>query len=273
MYSIKKSFIVASIPCVISFFSAESFAIEYYEMEVYGYQTANRHELEIENTSSLSSDDREDFTSPILRSTFEFNYGFSDRWEATAYFDYTKPAEDHAEFTAFRTHARTYFFEKDEMPIDLGAYLEAEFPRNFRAKDVGLEFRPIIEKDISRWTLRLNPSVELSHVAKTLGENSVAVDPDGDVVGVSNQSLSSEKYWMVEWNLSSGVSYNLNSRFQPHLDWHTGLTDGSSLVMPGIDMKIMKGLKADVGVGFGLNSNTETRLLVTRFEFESFLDN
>lgn len=253
-------------------FTLPAHAVEYYELEVYGYQTAEPHELEMENATSLSSDREDGFSNRILRSTFEFNYGLAENWETSAYFDYTKPVGAEAEFTSFRAHARTRFFEQDDLPADLGAYFEAEFPRNFRAKDVGLEFKPILEKNYSRWIFRLNPGVELSHVAKTEGENSVAVDPDGDVVGTSNQHLSANKVWITEWNVSTSVMYSWNRFLRPHLDYHAGLTDQSALLMPALSVQISRGLSGDLGLGFGLNSHTESRVLALRLELESLLD-
>jgi len=257
---------------LLCFISPKVFAVEYYELEVYGYQTANLHELEIENTSSVSSDDRETFTNRIFRSSMEFNYGISDRWELSTYLDYTKPVDDHAEYTAFRAHARTYFAEKDQLPVDLGLYFEVELPRNYRAKDVGLEIKPILEKDFSRWTIRLNPAVEFSHVAVPVGDNSKVVDPDGDVISSQTQDLSSDKVWIAEWGLSSSISYNFSEYFRPHLDWHLGFTDQSSLIMPSVDLKLAKDIKASIGAGFGLTPTTENRIVMARLEFESFLE-
>jgi hypothetical protein len=252
-------------------FSKPAQAVEYEELEVYGAQLASRHELELENASSMSSDDSSDITNKIFRSTFEFNYGLSDKWEVTAYLDYTKPAEDNLEYTAFRTHARTAFAEKGEWPVDVGAYIEAEFPRNFRAKDMGLEFRPILEKDFSRWTLRLNPSVDLSHVAQVVGDNTQTFDADGDELGTTSQTLTADKIWTVSYGASASVAYNWNDRLRPHVDYFVGINDNTALLLPSLDFKIGRELKAQVGFGYGLTPNTENRLILTRIEYEIFL--
>jgi hypothetical protein len=254
------------------FACARAQAIEYYELEVYGYQTAAARELEVENSTSFSSDDESRVDSRIVRSTLEFNYGISDRWEATAYLDYTKPADDNLEYTAFRAHARTRFYEKGEMPVDLGAYFEIALPRNFQQEDFAFEFRPIIEKDFSRWTIRLNPQVELSH-SRAADEDDQVGATDADEVGVASSSAppsQSPMGWRLEWGLASSLIYRLSDHFRPHLDWHVGFTDGSQLLMPAVDLRIAHGLSATLGFGWGLNAHTEQKIALARFEYEIY---
>jgi len=253
-----------------SVLSSSAWAVEYYELEVYGYQTPAHHELELENTTSMSSDETPALDNHILRSTFEFSYGWTDSFETTAYLDYTQPADDAGEYTAFRGHARTRFFEKGELPVDLGAYFEVELPRNYAQKDVGFEFRPILEKDLPhRFVFRLNPQVELSHVA--VDPNTTVVTLDPDEAPTTAVMPSTPKQWLTEWGVASSLAYNWNDRIQPHVDWHYGFNDLSSLLIPSVDVNLKNGFKATAGVGFGLSSTTEQRLIVARLEYELYL--
>lgn len=248
-------------------------AVEYYELEVYGFETAQPHELEVENGTSLSSDDEHRWVNQIFRSTFEFNYGLSDRWEVTAYLDYTQPSGEYFEYTAFRAHARTHFFEKGEMPVDMGAYFEVELPRNYRQEDVGFEFRPIFEKDFSRWTLRVNPQIEVAHAISADADDAgpmANTDDDDDFLNAQTPTTNKAKSWQVSWGAASSLIYNMTDSFRAHLDWHVGLTDGSQLLVPAVDFRVMPGLFWTLGLGFGLNANTEQRLSISRLEYEIY---
>lgn len=245
-------------------------AIEYYELEVYGYQTAAARELEIENTSTFSSDSLERVSNQIMRSTFEFNYGLSDRWEATAYLDYTEPLGGGTEFTAFRAHARTRFAEQGELPVDLGAYFEVELPRNYRQKEMGFEFRPILERDFSRWAIKLNPQIELSHARGVQAASGGVVDPDGDVTVSASDAKFTDIGWRIEWGAATSLVYNMNEYFRPHLDWHMGFTDGSGLLLPAADIRLAHGLNLTAGMGWGLNKKTEQKIVLGRLEYEIY---
>jgi hypothetical protein len=246
----------------LSLISFSASAIEYYELEVYGYNLANPREIELEWGNSLSSDTGKDVANRIQRSSVEMNYGYNDHLELAGYLDYTS-ALDQVEYTAFRGHARTRFFEKGELPLDLGAYAEIELPRNFRQTDVGFEFRGIIEKDFSRWTVSLNPMLSVYH---TSGDTDDVITGDSDEQTVT--LVEKPKSWVLNWGLASSVAYNWSSKMRPHLDFHTSFTDQSALIIPGLDFSVGKVLKASVGAGFGMNDRTEQRLLLTRLEYE-----
>ena len=247
-----------AILALVSFLSlAKAYAIEYNELEVYGYETAGLHELELENDTSLSSDDYKDIDSRHIRSTFEFNYGLTDRWEITAYLDYERPTDDTFHYQSFRAHARTHFFEKGELPVDLGAYFEIELPKNPGKHDVSFEFKPIIEKDFSRWTISLNPQVEFEHMT----DDAEAADQDPN---------NTNKTWRAVYGLSTSVAYRYSENIKPHLDIFQGFTDQDALLMPAFDVTLANHLKLTLGLGFGLNDRTERRVVNGRLEYEVY---
>ncbi len=231
---------------------AKANAIEYNELEVYGYQTAGLHEFEIENETSLSSDDHPGIDSRILRSSFEFNYGLTDRWEVTAYLDYQKQPDEKFDYSGFRAHARTHFFEKGELPVDFGAYFEIEFPKDTNNKDLAFEFKPIIEKDFSRWTVSLNPQIEFEHQINEKDPNATS------------------KTWQTVYGLSTSLAYRYSEKFRPHLDLLQGFTDQDALLMPAFDVEIINHLKLTLGLGFALNDKTERRIANGRLEYELY---
>lgn len=232
--------------------AVKAHAVEYTELEVYGYQTNGLHELEIENATSASSDDQQGVQSRLLRSSFEFSYGLTDRWEMTAYLDYQRQPDTEFQYSGFRAHARTRLFEKGELPVDLGAYFEIELPRNTAKKDVAYEFKPIIEKDFSRWTISLNPQFELEHQLNEKDENATT------------------KQWFVGYGLSTSLAYRYSEKFKPHLDLFQGFSDQDALLMPALDVVIIDHLKLTLGLGFGLNDRTEQRVANGRLEYELY---
>src|SRR5436190_1194131 len=109
--------------------SFNAYALNYFELEVYPYKTANRGELELENFTTYSSRGTKDADPPdnnkgLTRTTFEFTYGITDKTEVTYYRDYARPRGGNFDYAASRVHVRTRFYEKGELPVDIGAYAE-----------------------------------------------------------------------------------------------------------------------------------------------------
>src|SRR5205814_2841804 len=83
-------------------------------------------------------------------------------------FPYTTLFRSHArgesfEHVASRYRARTRFFEKGELPVDLGLYTEFSTPRG-EETDLEGELRGIIEMDLGRWTDRKSTRLNSSHL-------------------------------------------------------------------------------------------------------------
>ncbi|MGZ3699531.1 MAG: hypothetical protein ACXWP5_15410, partial [Bdellovibrionota bacterium] len=169
--------------------SPRAHAFDYHELEVYGYQTAGYHELELENTTSFSDTDN-----GTLRSTFETTFGVLDWLELAAYVDLGQLlSASTLAYDGVRFHARAHFFEKGELPVDLGAEIEMALPKHDSAL-LEAEFRGIIERDFGRWTLALNPIIERPLV--TTGEVPI-----------------------FELKYGASITYRLNEIAKPHLDF------------------------------------------------------
>lgn len=233
-------------PLLVLGLTQPAWALNYFELEVYPYQTASQHEIELENATSVSQ--VTDGVSAI-RSSFEFNYGLTDRTEIAAYLDFMGGTGINAQFAGARVHARTRLFEKGELPVDFGIYGELEFPRNDTAV-VEAELRGIIEKDFDRLTVALNPMV-----GKALKTREIA--------GAEHEE---EEF---EFGYATSVSYRMDSTFRPHLDLFGDVSEeGKMLLMPALDVKFGHGISASAHVGFGLNAETEKRMAGIRFEYE-----
>lgn len=222
-------------------YSKPAAAINYHELEVYGYRTANQGEREFENASSVS-DARDDGNA--YRSSFEFNYGLLDNIEIATYLDFKKlgASDQNLNLEAARVHARSSLFEKGQLPVDVGVYGELEFPSGEESK-MEAEFKVLLEKDFGRLTLNLDPSIE----QKVIGN----VEHD------------------IGFGYSTSVAYRLNETFRPHLDLFGDLSEEqAALLSPAVDAKLGRGFMVSARAGFGLNDAAEKALAGVRMEYE-----
>jgi hypothetical protein len=239
--------------------SPAAFALNYFELEVYPYRTANKGEIEVENFTTYTSRGSKDLPTPanndgLTRTTFEFTYGITEKTELAYYRDYARSRGDRFEYAASRFHVRTRFFEKGELPVDLGAYVELEYPTQEpgEEKEVEGELRLIMEKDFGRWTWDFNPIFERALKGPDRSEG-----------------------WELHYAMS--FIYRPSEYWQPRLDFFGDFgpirdfeprDEQKHLISPAVDFRIAHGLFATIGLGFGLTDATERRLLRARLEYE-----
>ena len=229
--------------CVL-FAAAPARALNYFELEVYPYYTADKGEFEIENSTTHTSRGTKDEQPPnnnegLTRSSLEFTYGVTDSTEITYYRDYARPRGASFEYVASRYRARTRFYEKGELPVDLGLYVEIEAPRD---GDAELELRGIIEKDFGRWTVDFNPILELEK------------EPERE----------------LEFLYAASLIYRANEYWRPHLDLFGDFEAHVHLVSPAADFKLGRGFSAMLGVAFGMTEEAEQRLVRAGLEWEFY---
>lgn len=239
--------------------SPAALALNYFELEVYPYRTANRGEVELENFTTHTSRGTEDVPAPangegLTRSTFELAYGITDKTEVAYYRDYARARGDHFEYAASRYRVRTRFFEKGELPLDLGAYLELEYPEQEAGEEeeAEAELRLILEKDFGRWTWDFNPIFERAIKGPERNEG-----------------------WELQYAMS--FIYRPSEYWQPRLDFFGDFgpikdfeprDEQKHLISPAVDFRLARRLFATLGVAFGLTDATEQRLLRVRLEYE-----
>jgi len=236
-----------------------AYALNYFELETYPYQTASRGEVELENFTAYTRRGSQDAPMPdnntgLVRNSLEVTYGVTDKTEVAGYVDYSRArGAGDWDLHGSRAHLRTRFAEKGEWPVDLGLYAEAEFPRH-DVNDLEFELRGIVEKDVDRWTFDLNPIFE-----RTLK-------------GV-------EKEEGTELHYAASAIYRLNERWHPRLDLfgdfgplrHFESRDEQThLVSPAVDILFGHGLSASLGVAYGQTPASEQQLLRARIEWEFY---
>jgi len=237
--------------------SHSAHALNYFELEVYPYNTAAQGEVELENFTTYTRRGSQDMPEPennkgLTRSTFEASYGVTDKAEIAGYIDYSRERDQGDwDLKATRWHARTRFAEKGELPVDLGMYAELEFPRR-DDNDAELELRGIIEKDFGKWTLDINPIFE-------------------KVVKGAEKDVG----WELQY--AASVIYRLDERWHPRLDFFgdfgtlrdfEGQDEQKHLVSPAVDVMFGHGLSASFGVAYGQTKASEQQLVRARFEWE-----
>jgi hypothetical protein len=237
--------------------SGNAQALNYFELEVYPYATAAKGELELENNTTHTSrgtrsDLPEENNKGLTRSSFELNYGVTEKTELAWYIDYSRARGGDWQHAADRVRARTRFFEKGELPVDLGLYAELEFPKN-QDNDVEVELRGIIEKDVGKWTFDFNPIFE-----KVLK-------------GTDNAG------W--EFQYAASAIYRLNERWRPRLDFFGDFgpirhfepkDEQKHLVSPAVDIKLGRGVSLTAGVAFGYTKASEQQLIRAKLEWEFY---
>jgi len=235
-----------------------AFALNYFELEVYPYQTAAKGELEIENSTAYTDRGTNEIgvvnnNDGLLRTSAELTYGITNKLEMSAYTDGSHSQGGGWQRDGQRYHARMRFFEKGELPVDLGAYVELEQPRH----DVDqreVEFRGIAEKDIGRWTYDFNPIFE-----KVL------------------KGANVDAGWDLQY--AAAAIYRMNERYHPRLDFFgdfgplSHFSPASAqrhLISPALDVRFTPTFHILTGVAFGVTRASEQRLVRVQIEKEFY---
>jgi len=235
-------------------------ALNFFELEVYPATTEGQGLHEVENLTTFVAQGRrpneeeaegeEPRRHRLLRTTVEYNYGLTDKIDVAAYTDLECLNGDALEYAGSRVRARGGLFEKGRFPLDLGWYLEAEMPHR-GASDLELEFRPIVSRDVGRFSIDLNPTFELPTVG--------------------------EERRTVEFNYSARVYYRLSRTLQPALEFFGDIgqirdVESSQAqqhyVFPTLYGRLARGVKFVVGPGFGLTRASDPVILRIGVEYE-----
>ncbi|MHB1951659.1 MAG: hypothetical protein ACYCQK_09315 [Acidiferrobacteraceae bacterium] len=230
-------------------------ALDYFELETYPYNTAAPGETEVEGTGAYVTSGVAGGGSAAGMSlgSLEVTRGLTSKTEIAGYLDMGRASGGGWHQAATAVHLRTRFFQKNEMPVDLGLYLELEMPRHESTHLEG-EVRGIVEKDLGRWTVDLNPI--LHHV-------------------LSGPQTSAG--WKFEY--AAALIYRQSERWQPRLDvfgddgYLSGpeaWTSKQALLMPGVGLRVKPNVILTAGIGFGLTPATAHRVALTRLEWEFY---
>jgi hypothetical protein len=232
-------------------------ALNFFELEVYPATTEGKGIHELESTTSFVANGRageagedEAPRHRLLRTSLEYNYGLTDKIDVAAYLDLQRANGRDVEYAGSRVRARGALWEKGRFPVDLGWYVEAEMPHDAES-DLELEFRPLLSRDLGRFSVDLNPAFELP-------------------------TVSSERR-TLEFNYAARVYYRLSRNLIPGVEFYGGVgqiraidasREQEHYVFPVLYGRVARGLKWVAGPGFGLTRESDPVLLKLGIEYE-----
>jgi hypothetical protein len=241
--------------------------VDPWEFEVYPAQTVGRGMVELETLNSIVADGHQDGgegtsagdipSARMYRTALELTYGLTDRVEAAAYLNLAHPNGGNLQYAGSKFRLRGSLFEQGELAIDLGWYVELEWHKTpqFDDQDLELELRPILSKDLGRFSVLLNPKFE-----KVLaGPNLKRSWEFGYVGGIY--------YRVVRW-LSPGVEFY--GGIGPITNNHPP-SEQQHYIFPVLRGELPGGIEYNVGPGFGLTRGSDHVIVKFNIEFERFV--
>jgi hypothetical protein len=242
--------------------------VDSWEFEVYPAQTVGHGMIELESLNSIIAKGHNegdegtssgDFPSNhMYRTALELTYGITDKIEAAVYLNLAKPTGADFQYAGSKYRVRGSLFEKGQLPVDLGWYVELEWHKTpqFDASELELELRPIIEKDFGPFEIDLNP----------LFEKAIFVGPD------KNKGF--------EFGYVAGIYYSLKRWLSPGLEFYGGigliddidpLSDQQHYLFPVIRGELGSGFEYSFGPGIGLTRGSDQVIVKLNIEFEHFV--
>jgi hypothetical protein len=237
--------------------------VDPWEFEVYAPQTVGHGMLEVESLNGFVADGHgaddggtasgDAASDRMYRTSLELAYGLTDKIEAAAYVNFARPDDRSFAYAGSKFRLRGSLFEQGELPVDLGWYVELEWNRTprFDDQDLELELRPIVAKDLGRFSLVLNPKFEKVLVGSEHDEGfefgyaaglyyraerwlSPGIEVFGGIGLIGNPDHSREQqhylFAVLHGELPGGIEYSLGPGI--------GLTPGSDSVVTKLNIEI-----------------------------------
>ena len=242
--------------------------VDPFEFEVYPSQTEGKGVVELESLDSFIPDGHAeedsgtssgDYASDkMYRTALELTYGLSNKIEAAVYLNLAHPNGASLQYAGSKYRLRGSLFEQGQLPVDLGWYAELEWNKvpQFNESELELELRPIIEKDIGRFEIDLNPKFE----------KPIFVGP--------------EKNHGFEFGYATALYYNYERWLSPGLEFYGGigliddsepLSEQQHYLFPVIHGKLFHVLGYNFGPGIGLTRGSDQVIVKLNVELEHFV--
>ncbi len=242
--------------------------VDPWEFEVYPYATEQRGVAELEVDNAVVANGHNQGADGTASGTFssqgiwynqwELTYGLTDRVEAAAYLNLAQPSGRGYWYAGSKYRLRGRLFDEGALPVDLGWYLELEWHKTPQFDDdpLELELRPIVEKDIGRFSIVLDPKFE----------KPIFTGP--------NQNKG------FKFGYASGIYYRWMRYLSPGVEFYGGvgyIDDNDPLsaqqhyILPVIWGELPHGFEYSIGPGFGLTRGSDHVILKFNLELERFV--
>jgi hypothetical protein len=269
-YALRATVVCALLVCAALLAHARRAAaqVDPWEFEVYPYMTEGRGVFELETNNAVVPNGHNQGDNGTASGTFpsqgrwyneyELTYGLTDRIEAAAYLDMAQVRGHGYWYAGSKYRLRGRLFDQDVLPVDLGWYAELEWRKTpqFDESALEVELRPIIAKDIGRFSVMLNPKFE----------KPIFFGP--------------EKNKGFEFGYASAVYYRWRRWLSPGIEFYGGvgniqdndpLHEQQHYIFPVLWGRLPHGIEYNLGPGFGLTRGSDRVLVKFNLEFERFV--
>ncbi len=205
-------------------------------LDTYGYDTLKKNHSEMEIHTDLNDPDDGD---RYWYNQTEVEYGWTDRYTMGIYGVFI----DGKGFSALKIENRYRLAEKGQWPVDTALYFEIKDANDHKDQDE-FEAKVILEKNIDKWNIAVNPIIEWEREIKANGDTE----------------------WEAESGLAAGVAYKLGGVVTPGVE--VFFAENKSRITPGLYIDILPEVRFNIGVGLGLESKADDAQIKTILEIE-----
>ncbi|MEP6716701.1 MAG: hypothetical protein ABJC09_14110 [Terriglobia bacterium] len=229
--------------------TATSFAQDNYEIQVYGSETMAPGHTMVELHSNFTingSKGVEDGLNPTnhaLHETIEITQGIND-WFETGFYIFTSYNPEKGGYGWVGDHIRPRVRVPESWKWPVGISLSAEFGyqrRQYSLDTWSLELRPIIDKQLGRWYLSFNPTIDR------------AFHGPGIAAGVTFSPNFKAGYDVTK-KVNVGIEYYGSlgpvTGFDP-------IHDQQQQIIPAIDLNLSPDWEFNAGIGVGVTGATD----------------
>jgi Putative MetA-pathway of phenol degradation len=243
---------LAVIMLVVSTLSRCANAQENYEIQVYGAETMAPKRTMVELHSNFTFTGSQGVVNGVLptthawHETIEITQGFTP-WFETGFYIFTSVNPGYGwQWVGDHIRPRVRVPEEWHWPVGVSLSLEFGYQRAKFSEDTwSLEIRPIIDKQLGRWYLSFNPTLDRSFHGP----------------GVSQGVVFSPNF---------KVGYDITKRVNAGLEYYGSLgpvtgfdpfRDQQQQILPAIDLNLGPNWEFNFGVGVGLTHGTDHLLV------------
>jgi hypothetical protein len=260
---------LSSLTLVMLVLSLQSSAqVDPWELEVYPYATEAQGMAQFESGNAVVAKGHSQAGNGTSGGTFpsdgtwyqqlEVDYGVTDRLEADLMLDLAQPSAQGYWYAGSKYSLRGKVSDEGIVPFKSGWYAELEWRKTpqFDSNELQLDLRPILEKELGRVSLVLNPKFEK---AIFLGPNKNRGFEFGYAAGVYLR-------WLRV--LSPGVEFYGGIGF---IDGSQPLKQQQHYIFPLLTGELPKGIDYNIGPGLGLTRGSDRVLMKFNIGLERFV--